>query len=117
MNDNFKLLTNTEKTIQYINALLVSYPKKERVLKENIEKTLYNMIECIFSYKINKSNKIKLKNLNDLMIKLAMLDFYIRTSYFKKIISKHQQEVISNFILELRKINYGVIQYETNNTV
>lgn len=117
MNDNFKLLTNTEKTLQYINNILIHFPKKERILKENIESTLYIIIENIFSYKINQSKKIKLKNLNDLLIKLSMLDFYIRTSYFKQVISQRRYEVISNYILEIRKICYGVIEYENKSKV
>lgn len=115
--DNFKLLINTEKTIEYINNVLINFPKKERILKYNIEKTMYVIIECIFSYKINSSSKIKMKNLNDLLIKLSMLDFYIRTSYFKKLINERKYEVISNYILEIRKICYGVIEYEKQNKV
>ena len=115
--DNFKLLTNTEKTIQYITDVLVSFPRKEKVLKENMESSIYDMMECIFSYKINKSFKIKLKNLNDLLIKLSMLDFYTRVSFRKKLINDRKLEVISNYILEIKKICYGVIEYENKNSV
>lgn len=34
MNYNFKILNNTYKTINYINKILINYPKKEVVLKE-----------------------------------------------------------------------------------
>ena len=112
MNENFKLLINTEKTIRYINDIIINFPKKEKILKENIEKSMYEIIECIFSYKINKSVKIKINNLHNLLIKLSMLDFYIRTSFFKKLINAHKHEVTAKYILEIKKICYGVIEYE-----
>ena len=48
-NEGFKLLSNIEKTIEYINKQLINYPKKEVVLKQNIEKTMYLLIEYVFS--------------------------------------------------------------------
>ena len=47
-NDGFKLLSSSEKTIDYINKQLINYPKKEVVLKQNIEKTMYQIIEDLF---------------------------------------------------------------------
>ena len=38
-NDGFRLLSNSEKTIDYINKQLINYPKNEVILKQNIEKT------------------------------------------------------------------------------
>ncbi len=41
-------LSNSEKTIDYINKQLINYPKNEVILKQNIEKTMYLIIENIF---------------------------------------------------------------------
>ena len=118
MNYNFKILNNTYKTINYINKILVNYPKKEMVLKQNIEKNNYELIECIFAYNVNDSLRIKEKYLKDLLVKLSMSDFYTRVSsrvsYDKKIISRHQFEVISKFLLEVRRMVYGLKRKEEN---
>lgn len=114
MNYNFKVLNNTYKTINYINKLLVNYPKKEVVLKNNIEKTEYEAIELIFAYNINSTDRIRDKNLKDLVIKISMLDFYMRVFFDKKIISSHQYEVIGRFIIEIRKMVYGIIRNRNN---
>ena len=53
MNSNFSLLNNTKKTIAFINKQLINYPKSEVVLKQNIERNMYELIELIFSYSIN----------------------------------------------------------------
>ena len=110
MNSNFALLNNSKKTINYINKQLINYPKSEVVLKQNIEKTMYEIIELIFSYSINDIERIKIKYLKDLIIKLSMLDFYIATSFGKRIISKKKFESTSLFIIEIRKITYGLVK-------
>ena len=112
MSYNFKVLNSSYKTINYINKILPNYPKKEVVLKQNIEKTCYTIIENIFAYNINDSLRIKDKNIKELLINLSMLDFYTRVSYDKKIISKHQFEVISRFITEIKKMVYGLKKRE-----
>ena len=113
MNSNFALLNNTKKTIAYINKQLINYPKSEVILKQNIEKNMYELIELIFSYSINDIERIKTKNLKDLIIKLSMLDFYLATSFEKRIISKKKFESTALFIIEIRKIAYGLIRNET----
>lgn len=110
MNSNFALLNNSKKTIAYINKQLINYPKSERILKENIEKNMYEIIELIFSYSINDVERIKVKFLKDLIIKLSMLDFYIATSFEKRIISKKKFESTAMFIVEIRKIAYGLVR-------
>lgn len=110
--DDFKLLSNSEKTIDYINKQLLNYPKREIVLRNNIEKTMYSLIEFILSYRIETITRIKLKYLKDVVIQLAMLDYYMRVSYKKKIISFKKYESIANFLLEIKKIAYGVIRSE-----
>ena len=110
MNSNFILLNNTKKTINYINKQVINFPKNERVLKDNIEKCMYEVIELIYYYDLNDSVRIKDKYLKDLIVKLSMLDFYINASFEKKLISKKRYESICMFIIEIRKIVYGIIR-------
>jgi len=110
MSSNFMLLNNTKKTIDYINKQLINYPKSERVLKDNIERNMYEIIELIFYYSINTLDRIKEKYLKDLIVKLSMLDFYIEASYNKKLINKKKMMSISMFIIEIRKIVYEIIR-------
>lgn len=112
MNSNFILLSKVQRTINYYNKILINYPKNEVILKQNIEKSLYDLIRYLFSYNINDTDRIKQKYLKDFLVELSMLDFYTHTSYVKKIIGKHQFEVLTNFILEIRKIYYGLVKNE-----
>ena len=112
MNSNFSLLNNSKKTIAYINKQLINYPKSEMVLKQNMEKNMYEIIELIFSYSISDVERIKIKYLKDLIIKLSMLDFYVATSFEKRIISKKKFESTAMYIVEIRKIAYGLVRNE-----
>lgn len=113
-NEGFKLLTNLEKTITYINKELLNYPKYEVILRNHIEATMYTLVELIHSYRITTNKRTKEKNLNDFIIKLSMLDYYMRVSYEKKIINSHKLTVIINYLIEIRKLSYGVIRSEKN---
>ncbi len=112
MNSNFHLLAKTQRIISYYNKILINFPKTEIVLKNNIEKTAYDMIENIFSFNINDAIRIREKYLKDFLVKLSMYDYYSKISYEKKIISKRQFEVIGRAIIEIRKISYGLIKGE-----
>lgn len=110
MEVKFRLLSETEKLIAYMNRVLPNLPKKEVVLKNNIEKNQYELIENIFASNINhKSTRIREKNLKDVLIKLSMFDFYARQLYHKKYISEHQLDCMTRLFQEIRKITYGLI--------
>lgn len=112
MTSNFILLNNTSKTNDYINKVLVNCPNKEVVLKNKLEFCLYKSIELIFYYKINKG-RIRIKYIKELIVNYSMIDYYIGICYKKKIINKKKYEVICKYLLELRKISYGLLKSES----
>lgn len=113
MEVKFKLLSQTEKALAYLNRLLPNYPKKAANLKRHIEECQYDMMENIFAYNLQKTDRIKEKYLYDYLVKLSMYDYYARESYHKKYINSHQLDCLTNIIIEARKITYGLIK--TNN--
>lgn len=115
MNSNFLLLSKTQKIIEYYNKHLINFPKKEYLLKQCIEKNMYELIECLFAYNINDIEKIKQKYLKDFLVKLSMLDFYTNVSYEKRAIGKRQLDVITKVIIEIRKMTYGLIRSNKQN--
>jgi len=81
----FNLLESTNKLIDYVNNLVPNFPKKEVVLKQNLEKTQYELIENIFYSNVNSNSpRIRDKYLKNFLVKLAMYDMYIKISYKKK---------------------------------
>lgn len=117
MDTNFQLLAVSERLVVYLNRVLPNFPKKEYVLKQGIETHLYDLMECVFAFNIQTSERIKQKYLKDYLVKLSMLDLYIRQSYLKKYISKHQMECMGRIMIEMRKITYGLIRAGEKNVV
>lgn len=111
-NKGFILLSKVEQTNLYISNELINYPKFYVVLRNQIELTMFQIIECIHSYRINTNKRIKDKNINDLILKLSMLDYYMKYSYDNKIINQHKYCVIGKFLIEIRKIAYGILRNE-----
>lgn len=110
MEVKFKLLSQTEKALAYLNRLLPNYPKKAGNLKRHIEDCQYDMMEDIFAYNIERTMRVKEKYLYDYIVKLSMYDYFVRESYHKKYINAHQLDCLTNLIIEARKISYGIIK-------
>lgn len=117
METNFQLLSVSERLINYINKILPNFPKKELVLKNSIEKNMYELMESIFAFNIQTSIRIRQKYLKDFLVLLSMLDFYMRQSYQKKYVSKRQIECIGRMMIEDRKIAYGLARMGEKNDV
>lgn len=109
MNSNFKLLNKCYRFIEYYDDILLNFSKKNMVLKNCIEKTYYEMIENLFAYNINTTDRIKDKYIKDFLIKLSMIDFYTKVGFYKKNISLRQFEILGMNIVEMRKMTYGII--------
>ena len=108
--------TKKGKTIEeaYVNDILPNFPKKEIILKQNIEKNEFQLIENIFAYNINNSVRIKEKYMKDILINLSMYNYYVEISYHKKYINNHKLKCITRMLMEMRKIAYGIIRSNQN---
>lgn len=110
MNSNFNLLNKCYSIIHYYNNILVNFNKSNMVLKSNIEKNNYELVECLFAYNINTTNRIKEKYLKDFLVKLSMLEFYTQVGFDTKNVSKNQYKVLGNRFLEVKKMTYGLLK-------
>lgn len=117
MNSNFILLNKTYQTIDYINKLLINFPKKEVILKQYLEKNMYNAIENLFLFNINDMNRKKDKNIKDYIVNISMLNYLIQESFLKKYISYKQSIALSKYLLALKNIAFKIMKGLTNDKV
>ncbi len=116
MDNNFKLLSSVQKTYWYLNKILINLPKKEITLKTHLDNYMLEVVELTYSYLINKNNqKIRISNIKNILINISMIDFFLLEIYHRKYIKTKKYKSITNYILEIRKINYGLLNYEKNN--
>ncbi len=106
MKDNLKVITNIKKTILYLDKIIINMPNCDIVLKDNLKKSMYNVLE--YAYMASLDSKYKLF----IISKIKMVDFYLKISFEKKYISYKKYERVSNYLLEILKMVYGWLNYE-----
>ena len=104
MNNEFRIIKNMKQFILSLDILLINYPKSEKILKDKIKSTSYEILELILLANLKQEKLIE----QQLIIsKLNMLDFYFEESYKKKYISEktclYKVQELSN----ITKMIYG----------
>ena len=93
------VILRIKKTIVYLESMLVNFPKSDIVLKQRISNTVYDMLELC--YMAISSKKEKEEYIKKALVKMKMLDFYLKMGFDKNIVS-HKN--IKNLGIHLRDI-------------
>ena len=100
MQDKLIIVTRIKKTIDTIEKIIENYPHQEVILKNRITETLYTLLELSYQANIHKDKFY----MSEIIVKLKMLDYYIKMSLDKKIISYKKYETVGNHLLEKNKM-------------
>lgn len=111
MTDKLLIITKLKRTIEYIEKSLDNYPHKYIELKNKINDSLYSMLEYCYLANIDYE---RYKNQSFCIVQLAMVDYYLKRSYKKDIISKKKYESISKHLLEINKMLFSWRNHEEN---
>lgn len=109
-NERFKILSETKRFVEYVNKILVNYPKRSYVLKDRMENTSYELLELIYY-----TNMIEDRILNQkkILTKISMLDFYFEISYENTYISLKKLNQGVRILENIRRLVYGWIKNES----
>lgn len=110
MNDKLLIITKIKKTMIYLDKIVINFPNKERVLKDKLIESLYDLL--YLSYKANITGNKYYKQ--ELLIKIRLIDFYLSVSLDKKYISYKKYTQIVNHLIELIKMIHGWINEKKN---
>ena len=99
MND-FKIVKNIKLFIYSIDNIVINIPNKDRVIKERLYNTSYDILYLV--YRCNYKSENKNEYYKDILSNISMLDFYLERAYKLKYISEKQ---LINKSGELAKIN------------
>ncbi len=84
MKDEFKLIFDLKKTIVYLDKIVINFPNNERVLKDKIMESIYDVLELSYmANEINNYNRVLYQK--KIITKIKMIDFYFKLSLDKKI--------------------------------
>ena len=105
--DRFNVINNVKDFINYMDTLLVNYPRTSFNLKNRIEVTSYDLLELLFLTNIidNRINNQKI-----IISKISMLDYYLEISYNKKYISFKKMNIGITKLDIIKKMILGWIK-------
>lgn len=88
--DRFLISKYMKDFINNIDKVIINIPNKDRVIKDKLYITSYNILYLI--YKANYSNNkiIRYNICLDILANINMLDFYLERCYVNKYLSKKQ---------------------------
>ena len=108
MQDKLLIVTKIKKTIDYIDKILVNYPKSEYILRNNISDCFYSLLEFIYKANVHKD----IFYMKESVVKIRMIEYYLKISLDKKIISFKKYENTGSYLLEINKMINAWILYE-----
>ena len=110
MRDRLIIATKVKKTIEFIDKTVVNYPNKENNLKNRIINSGFELLEEVYYANMTKD----VNSMKSVMVKIKMLDYYLKLSYEKKLISEKKYETSGNYLLEINKMVKSWINNETS---
>ena len=110
MND-FKIVKNIKLFIYSIDNIVINIPNKDRVIKERLYNTSYDILYLV--YRCNYKSENKNEYYKDILSNISMLDFYLERCLKNKYINNKVYEKLSNNLLIIMKMIYGWIKSES----
>lgn len=113
MRNNFIIINTLEELDKYLNKIYLNFPKKEYVLKEEIEKVIkniyFNIYRIVYNYKYDLAIETisLIKHLNNLIDSL----------YQKKIINNNKYLSIGNLLIKITKLLRGYINEKNKRSI
>ena len=111
MKENLLIITKVKKTIEYLDKIIENFPKKEIVLRNELSSKCYKLLETSYYAKHSKE-KYKYQYQIDMIVIIKMIDYYLKRSMDKNIISYKKYNQIGTHLLELVKMVMSWIKNE-----
>lgn len=108
MQDKLLISVKIKKTIDYVTKAINNYPHSYVTLKNNISNCLFNLLELSYRSSLFKD----INYMKEILIKIKMIEYYIKISYDYKLISLKKFENIGLHLLEINKMVNSWIKNE-----
>lgn len=105
--DRFLISKYMKEFINNIDKIIINIPNKERVIKDKMYTTSYNILYLIYkaNYTCNKS--IRYNICLDILANINMLDYYLERCYTNRYLSKKQVLSRIDKLTIITKMIYG----------
>ena len=103
--EKFKVINFIRELIIYIDKYLENFPKKDLEIKNRIRNISYDLLED--AYKANVTRGDKKEYIEDIIVKIKVLDFLLNLCYDKQIINQKRYIKFGQKMADILKYSIG----------
>ena len=103
--EKFKVINFIRELIIYIDKYLENFPKKDLEIKNRIRNISYDLLEN--AYKANVTRGDKKQYIEDIIVKIKVLDFLLNLCYDKQIINQKRYIKFGQKMDDILKYSIG----------
>ena len=119
--EKFKVIQFIRELILYLDEMLEGFPKKDIEISRNIKQESYDMLKLAYTANVTTDTEYRKRNLEQIIVKIKLLDFFFFFLYGKKIINQKKYSKISLKLDDIVKYTTGwlkaTIKSETDNKI
>ena len=86
--EKFKSIQFIRELIIYLENMLENFPKKDMEISRSIKLESYEMLKLAYSANITSDLERRKRDLEQIIVRVKLLDFFVNLSYDKKIINQ-----------------------------
>lgn len=108
IHENLIIAREARKTIRYIEKNTENFPNKNRILKDRIIDSCYNILENIYRANLFQDKNDK----KEIIVNIQMLNFYIEEALKKDLLTNKKFISYTNHLLQIDKMVRSWLKYE-----
>ena len=107
--EKFKAIQFIRELIIYLDNMLENFPKKDLEISRLIKQESYEMLKLAYLANVTDDLTIRQMNLEEIIARVKMLDFFVNISYDKKIINQKKYFKVGQRLDDIIKYTTGWI--------
>ncbi len=103
--EKFKVIDFIREFIIYVDSHMDNFPRKDIEIKNRIRNTSYDLLEI--AYRANQTKENKEKYIDQIVVKVKLLDFLLNLCYDKQIINNKRYVKFGEKLDDILKFSAG----------
>lgn len=103
--EKFKVIDFIREFIIYVDSYMDNFPRKDIEIKNRIRNTSYDLLEI--AYMANQTKENKEKYIDQIVVKVKLLDFLLNLCYDKQIINNKRYVKFGEKLDDILKFSAG----------
>jgi len=107
--EKFKAIQFIRELIVYLDTMLENFPKKDLEISRLIKQESYEMLKLAYMANVTSDLTLRQRNLEMIIARVKLLDFFVNMSYDKKIINQKKYIKVGQRLDDIIKYATGWI--------